>query len=371
MSSRWSYGPDGLRERPAARWSDSALPAWRELQPLLIRSAGVVGVVATIIAVVSSDAFHIGNNSEDSAGGEASLVPVVAAASELEAAPAQVAMAEPAALSELSAEPSPTAIPDLRRGARAAPDEPDPVMTASVAAAAADIAATGMAAAEPAAVVPPPAPAGMLPQAAPAPEQGTSASAPAASAPLPSSAAMPADAPAVEIPVSPSSPENPSAASAAALPPNATGISSAADFSLSSLRPSDIRSTDTKTSGFDWPNGAATCLRDWVTEEGSREDSGGDCMSTASLLAPVAEDERSALEDAAAEEAQLLALLPRVPYPRPEPPADFKPSNPHATRVSSRNSSWPAEPPPDCAAGQRAKWRFVDRRAGTKEWYCR
>jgi hypothetical protein len=58
--------------------------------------------------------------------------------------------------------------------------------------------------------------------------------------------------------------------------------------------------------------------------------------------------------------------------PRPEPPADFEPSNPHKTvQVSNRNSSWPAEPPPNCAAGQRAKWRFVDRSAGTKEWYCR
>jgi hypothetical protein len=32
---------------------------------------------------------------------------------------------------------------------------------------------------------------------------------------------------------------------------------------------------------------------------------------------------------------------------------------------------WPDEPPPNCGAGKRAKWHFVDRKAGTKEWYCR
>ena len=60
-STRWSYGPDGLRERPVATWSDSRLlPRWSDLQPLLIRSAGVVGIIATIVAVASSDMLELG-----------------------------------------------------------------------------------------------------------------------------------------------------------------------------------------------------------------------------------------------------------------------------------------------------------------------
>ena len=41
------------------------------------------------------------------------------------------------------------------------------------------------------------------------------------------------------------------------------------------------------------------------------------------------------------------------------------------TRVARKSSDWPDAPPPDCAAGKRAKWRFVNRSSGTKEWYCR
>jgi hypothetical protein len=106
--------------------------------------------------------------------------------------------------------------------------------------------------------------------------------------------------------------------------------------------------------------------------EGSNgNDSGTDCMATAALISPVSTDEQLTLEEAASAHAEMLAALPRVPLPRPEPPPDFEPSNPHATRVSSnRNSSWPDEPPPACP-GQHAKWRFVDRKAGTKEWYCK
>jgi hypothetical protein len=95
-------------------------------------------------------------------------------------------------------------------------------------------------------------------------------------------------------------------------------------------------------------------------------------MTTLALISPVASNDQEMLEEAAASHATQLAALPRIPLARPEPPADFKPSKPRATRVSrNQPSSWPDEPPPNCAAGQHAKWRFVDRRAGTKEWYCK
>ena len=64
----------------------------------------------------------------------------------------------------------------------------------------------------------------------------------------------------------------------------------------------------------------------------------------------------------------VAALLPRVPMPRPEVVPEVKPA---PVRTRNRNSSWPSGPPPKCTAGQHAKWRFTDRKADTKEWYCR
>ena len=90
------------------------------------------------------------------------------------------------------------------------------------------------------------------------------------------------------------------------------------------------------------------------------------------LVEPGVENLQAALEDAAAEQAQVLAALPRVPLARPDPPSNFKPSKPHKARVvrAKLNASWPDEPPPACP-GQHARWRYVDRKSGAKEWYCR
>jgi hypothetical protein len=156
----------------------------------------------------------------------------------------------------------------------------------------------------------------------------------------------------------------------ASLAPNA-GEGPAAEISVSALRSSDPPAA----AGADliaWPEDAATCPRDWVEAEGGRDDGDAACVGIDALLTSVGADEQSTLEDAAAEEATVLASLPRVPLPRPEPPADFEPSTPHkAVRVNSRNPSWPPDPPPNCGAGKHAKWRYVDRRTGSKEWYCR
>jgi hypothetical protein len=149
-----------------------------------------------------------------------------------------------------------------------------------------------------------------------------------------------------------------------------------AEIKLASLQPmtapeaeGDAPDADA-ADGFEWPTGAEECLRDWLPAEHA-DAASSDCTTTDVLIAAVEASEQPALAEAATEHAELLAALPPLPRPRPEPPADFKPSNPHATRVSSnRNSSWPPEPPPACP-GQHAKWRFVDRKAGTKEWYCR
>ena len=90
------------------------------------------------------------------------------------------------------------------------------------------------------------------------------------------------------------------------------------------------------------------------------------CETLVTLIDPVEEDEQSAIEEAAVEQATALGMaFARIPLPRPDPP----PARPR--RTSSRaNLEWPAEPPPNCGT-KHAYWRFVDRRAGTKEWYCK
>ena len=401
VSSRWSYGPDGLRERPVA--PSPLLPRWRDLQPLLLRSAGVVGLVATIMAVVSSDALHLGAEEPAVlAAIEPVAPPVVAPAAELRAAPElaapePVVAAEAAAVvaspsepitaeshsepeTELPAASTPIAIasasetvePASEPGAALAPDladfapadEPElvlePVEVASVDDASLEAATDSTEAPSPSAT------------AAIEPATGAAPTTPAP--PVLASELRSETTPAVptsEVATTASVPA--SAGALASLSPHADDRP-AAEISLSALRSSDPPEAAAGADRFAWPDGAASCPRDWVEgEEGSRADDGGaDCMTTTSLFASIAEDEQSVLEDAAAEEATVIASLPRVPLPRPEPPADFEPSNPHKTaRVNSRNSSWPPEPPPNCAAGQHAKWRFVDRRAGTKEWYCK
>jgi hypothetical protein len=402
VSSRWSYGPDGLREREVVH--QPLLPRWRDLQPFLLRSAGVVGLVATIMAVVSSDALHIG--AEDPAAlaaVEPLAPPVVVPAAELNAAPGtavpEVAVPEPMATAEAepiavesdptaqtTAAPAPIMVTSVSISPGSVPEPnsaPEPIAApqpnANVAPADEPelvLEPVGVAAAEEA-----------LPEAPATPGVPASPTVTAAvERPTSSMPIEPAPPPALTselrngtTPASPTSEVattasvSASAEAMASLSPNADE-GPAAEISLSTLRPSDMPQAATSADNFAWLDGAATCPRDWVeAEEGSRsDDAAPDCMTTVSLFAPIAEGDQAALEDAAVEQATILASLPRVPQPRPEPPADFKPSNPHATvRVNSRNSSWPPEPPPNCAAGQRAKWRFVDRKAGTKEWYCR
>lgn len=351
MSSRWSYGPEGLRERPATtRWSDAELlPSWRDLQPLLIRSAGVVGIVATVLAVVSSDALRFGSEAPaerrnerpaDLSAAEAPIAPVIAAVSDLQA--------EGSAVAPAPIEPAP---PELVKAV--AVENPDP----------------------PAPSIEPPAPShepavadlrtGTMP--APAVDASapfTTSSVPAPTAPV-ASEANPVLAVSAFASTAPSGDASP-----------ATALATPAEMSLTTLGafdapPNDANEADDAPSP--WPEDAANCPRDWVAPDATESSSGSamDCAATTELIASV-ETDPGALEEAAAQHAEILATLPRVPLARPEPPAGFKPSNPHATlRVNSRNSSWPPGPPPNCGAGKRAKWHYVNRNSGAKEWYCR
>jgi hypothetical protein len=397
VSSRWSYGPDGLREREVE--AKLLWPRWRDLQPVLLRSAGVVGLVATIMAVVSSDALRFGGGEEPAALAAVDPVtpPIVAPASEFQGAPEAAAEEATAAAPEAATqEEAAASLPQPIVAAPASEPQsatPAPIMVTTVSipletspaapdAEIADLIGANVAPGdEPELEVPP---IGVAAAAEPGPIEQPAVLEAAPSSPILATVEQPPS-PAV-IPVrelrdatTPAPPTREMAATSsvaplpeafASLAPNASD-EPAAEISLSALRPSD-RIAAANPDASMWPDGAATCPRDWVEAEGSRDDGSAACISIDSLFAMVGPEEQSTLENAAAEQATVLAALPRIPLPRPEPPADFKPSNPHKTvRVNSRNASWPPDPPPNCAAGQHAKWRFVDRKAGTKEWYCR
>jgi hypothetical protein len=85
------------------------------------------------------------------------------------------------------------------------------------------------------------------------------------------------------------------------------------------------------------------------------------------VIAALPENSHPAIEEAATNQAEALAMVPRVPLPRPDAVPEIKP----ARRVSRVSSGSALGPPPDCPAGKRAKWHYTDRKAGTREWYCR
>ncbi len=348
MSNRWSYGPEGLRERPARRWWDAVLPHWRDVQPLLIRSAGVVGIVATIMAVVSSDAWRLGGTvqtggrndppAETAVAGDKPALILASVSPEQSVEP----VAKPA-----GAPPSSAAI-EAAAAEPAAPVEP----VAPIAPVAPiEVAAPELVASTEAEVAPPTA---AVVQALSdlrtgrAPDPAAYASAPLTTASVSAAATVV------------------SAAEAAPSPAVPEIRNSRAEVAATELRHSDPPPVATPAAPSAWVDGAKSCPRDWVAA--GPVGAAADCTATEVLVASAAGPEHSALEAAAAEEAlKLAALAPRVPAPRPDPPADAPKAQP--VRLS-RGSSWPG-PPPNCPAGQHAKWHFVDRKAGTKEWYCR
>lgn len=338
VSRRWSYGPEGLREKPpgwtgAELWrllrrpggavrsaslqrpraAEAFVPRWRDLQPLLIRSAGVVGIAATIMAVVSSDALRFepeplpaGRNSVP-ADPQATIAPAIAAS--------------PAIPPEPAAEAPPAA----------------PVKAASV-----EIAAPAVAAG------PSPSPA-----APPVPElrkEGSFSPGASPAAPVTTASVQPQADP-VKLP------------SPASAPSGAAAPSSPAPLTA-------LRASVAPAAGADdpaWTAAAADCPRDWLAGDapGAPGSAGGKCKPMDEMLAALPESGQSAIEEAASDHAESLSMVPRVPLPRPDAVPAIKPAR--AARASGAGLG----PPPNCPAGQRAKWHYVDRKAGTREWYCR
>ena len=282
----------------------------------------MVGIVATIMAVVSSDALRLGggipapgrnDRAAPDASQEAPAQPVVAAASELNGNGAPQAPVASVTTEVAAVDPAPAP-------AGAPPDPAVSTLSNLRQEGAPEILPQTMASLQPAA-------------------------APSAATPLPADAppAGIADLRTEGVPATPGSPGPETTASVSAAVSGATAPA-AGDPSI-------------------WPRASAVCPRDWVVGDAAPDVAG--CSPTAELIASVAEGDQSALEQAAAVRAESLGIFaPRIPLPRP----DVAPPAAKPVHVSRASSNWPAAPPPNCGAGKHAKWRFVDRKAGTKEW---
>ena len=114
-----------------------------------------------------------------------------------------------------------------------------------------------------------------------------------------------------------------------------------------------------------WAQAAVECPRDWLADQAGASEH---CDTIVALLPSAAAPHvQAALDEAAEEHALALGSVgPRLPRARPEPPANA------IKKVSTRRraSDWPATPPPDCGT-LHAYWRFVERKTGAKEWYCK
>jgi hypothetical protein len=124
-----------------------------------------------------------------------------------------------------------------------------------------------------------------------------------------------------------------------------------------------------------WAKGAVDCPRSWIAEEAQSVPA--HCETIVAMLnGDAAPEEQAALESAAEEHAAVLSTLgPRIPRVRPEPSPELvekviKLATAPAPQRRRGASDWPASPPPNCGT-KHAYWRFVDRGSGAKEWYCK
>lgn len=337
------------------------------MRPLLLRSAGVVGLAGLIVAAVSNDAFFASGGEmdepqpavwQDSSSAEEPVAAVIDPAELRESGQPIVYATDP----EVADTPSALETPEA--GAL----EPDrlvfsaepivgrlerTVFKAAQAAASAEAAQVAMPA-----------------EAAPDAEFAE---------------AMPADESPLDAPV-----QTASLGSAEVLPPPAPADSSMADLhaavaarldaaeeAASTADPAHPGAGATElTAGAPklWAEEAVACPRDWIAA-GSGASGPSSCETVVALLTASEPDDREALEEAAEDYALMLSSIgPRVPRARPEPSPELaealeKVASTPAPR-RRRNADWPDAPPPNCGS-LHAYWRFVDRRAGTKEWYCK
>jgi len=446
LSIRRRQGPYEFRKETFGD-PDPSWPNWGELGPILLRSAGIVGIAAVIMVIAAGDTLFRGPVRGPQAQ-PAAMAPE-ARSGPADVVAAAVAETEPAPSDDLATaaiREEPPAGADPETVADAAGPAPEPVRTVAFAAASAEIldagalrlesiddfdplafAATGaMLVAQP--VEPRPVKADEArPDAAVAPEPSDIE--PSAAEPIVVAARQPAEAEEAsigeEVVVEPSAAEPIAVAARQPAEAEEVGIdekvgvdlAAAAPFAVAAQQPVEAENgsageedgveqgstgqadrvevaaissappmngiTDEQAPGASgdeslWEEHAAECPRDWLSSSVPAPTASltEDCEPRIVLVAPAelrgtgeaGAGEPSldqALENAASVHAMELAgFVARLPRVRPDPPPVRR------VRSTSRRADWPAAAPPDCGS-LHAYWRFVDRRAGTKEWYCK
>jgi hypothetical protein len=318
-------------------------PRFSEIKPLLIRSAGIVGIAGTIMAVVSSSAWMAEPRraQESAAPAEAAGAKSIemASAAPSDEGAALVAVAEPS-VEPISLRPEPVvSAPEVIDPGQVQPMFPPPPEEPDTTAA---LPAARSADLIPAIVRPDAAGAPII---APSPETPPPAAEAEVTPPVAQSEATP---PAAQPEVIPLAAEPQAVALASPQPADVVPAEGSSESSSVEMAP------------------VPECPRDWISDNAATSPgSAAGCQTLAALLTDAAPDDQAALDRAASEHAEeLAALFPRLPRARPEPPA--RPIR----RTGAVDLSWPDEPPPNCGS-KRARWRFTDAERTQKEWFCR
>lgn len=339
MSTRARQGPfredDGLN-KPLFRKPAPNLRrmVWRDLHPLLLRSAGVVGLAGVIVAVIAS--APLADRPDRETG------PALSASSQQppESPPPSGSQDTPAAAAQRLAALSTS---EQEAGA-------PPKLVQAAALTVQQRAARARELAETPSAAPQPLPAWDTPAAEPAPQAGQAA---------------PAD--------------------------TRTAARSAIRTALAPSAPAEPKG-DADTSSL-WAEDATNCLRDWLapqTSEPSATGTTADCddRPTAPLATPVAPEQPTAASEPplvpAGEATEpegfssaalnlapqalpsegltdgFVAPVPRI-RPEPPPPAVKKPTR---TKTAARGK---LGPPPNCGK-KYARWRYVNKQP---TWYCK
>jgi hypothetical protein len=344
VSIRPRYGSNGARGRSAygRPTPEPGRLSWRDMRPVLLKSAGIVGLAGAIMAVVSSNALFVDPGGPDR--------PSQHAAGEARNDPAPIVIAATSPTPEAAEADQIATLLQTNVGAEARPtaDAVQPETTASVVPA------------EPR-ILPP-------------------VSQPVAEAPAPPPA------PSNAIADAPSAPPPPVETAAVPPPPAAPATVALTLATAEPVQPVADKGPTVEDRGGPvsalWPKDSVECPRDWVapTVEGNDAKPPAGCETIAALVQP---DDNSAetLSKALPEKVlDLVALAPTIPVPKSANPdatpsdtsanADAKPQ-PKPTPVrANRASSWPGTPPPDCG-DKHAYWHFVQGHHGAKEWYCK
>jgi hypothetical protein len=330
---RQSYSPNDSVRRASFGGAEyvSAWPRWSDLRPLLLRSAGIAGLATTVIAVITTQALQgeggvrsdpqpqppiiIGSDASDPI---AALIATPEAPIETASIAPQAEALSPATSEAILSDPDLIA-PQIFIREALPPVTPMPLVR--------ELEAT---------IVPAPA-VDDLPPAPPPP---------------PALVAEPE-----LVAAAPSVIED--------LPPVAPLVAAPAQPPASNL----VGDGEAEAEAPDiWAADAVECPRDWVAVSGSDDIRGAldGCEMSVALLTPEAPaTAHPALADAASEQAEKLAAMPRLPLPRPDP----GPNPISQAAVAPSRADWPAEPPPNCAPFH-AYWRYADNYK-RKEWYCK